>query len=124
MRNNYGAFVWFVPDCYYPSTSTGKMKSHESICILNPGKKDANMEITLYFEDRDKMEGFKTVCKAERTHHVRMDKIKDADGNGVPMDIPYAMMVESDVEIIAQYSRLDSTQAEMTLMTTIAYPMR
>lgn len=30
-------------------------------------------------------------------------------------------MVESDVPIIVQHSRMDVSQAEMTLMTTIAY---
>jgi hypothetical protein len=33
------------------------------------------------------------------------------------------MMVESDVEIIVQYSRMDTTQAEMALMTTMAFPL-
>ena len=52
-----------------------------------------------------------------------MDQLKDKEGNGVPIDVPYAMMVESDVEIIVQYSRMDTTQAEMALMTTMAYPL-
>jgi len=121
MSGKLGAKVWFIPDGYYPSTSSGKLKSHEAICVLNPNKEDANISITLYFEDRDKMTGFHAVCGAERTKHIRMDQLKDKDGNGVPVDVPYAMMVESDVDIIVQYSRMDTTQAEMALMTTIAY---
>jgi hypothetical protein len=89
--------------------------------VLNPGKVDAHLNITLYFEDRDKMEGFKAECKAERTHHIRMDKLKNELNQGVPMGVPYAMMVISDVAIIVQYSRMDTTQAEMALMTTMAY---
>lgn len=123
MSDKYGSKVWFIPDGYYPSTSSGTQKSHDAICVLNTGKKEANISITLYFEDRDKMQGFYTSCGAERTHHIRMDKIKDKNGNTVPMDVPYAMMVESDVEIIVQYSRMDTTQAEMALMTTMAYPL-
>lgn len=118
-----GALVWFVPDGYYPEKSTGEFKSHEAICVLNAGQKDVNIEITLYFQDRDKMDGFREVCKAERTNHIRMDKIINMDGQGVPMGVPYAMMVKSDVEIIVQYSRMDTSQAEMTLMTTMAHPM-
>lgn len=119
-----GAKVWFVPDCYYPSKSSGEQKSHEAICVLNPGKKDADIDITIYFEDRDCMMGFKAVCKAERTNHIRMDKLKNENGEGVPMDVPYAVMVRSNVEIIAQYSRMDTSQAEMALMTTIAFPLK
>ena len=124
MGMSTGSKTWFIPDGYYSSISNGKLfKSHEAICILNPGKTDANISITLYFEDRDCMTGFKALCKAERTNHIRMDNIKDANGKSIPMDIPYAMMVESDTEIIVQYSRMDTSQAEMSLMTTIAYPV-
>lgn len=123
MLEAVGSKVWFIPDGYYPEISNGKFPSHEAICVLNPGKKDANIEITLYFEDREKMEGFKVVCKAERTNHIRMDRIKDSNGQGVPAGVAYAMMVRSETEIIVQYSRMDTTQAEMALMTTIAYPV-
>ncbi|HOJ12439.1 MAG TPA: sensory rhodopsin transducer [Clostridiales bacterium] len=120
-----GSKVWFIPDGYYSSISNGKLfKSHEAICVLNPGKSDAHISITLYFEDRDCMSGFKALCKAERTNHIRMDNLKSERGYCVPMDVPYAMMVESDVEIIVQYSRMDTSQAEMALMTTIAYPFK
>lgn len=120
-----GAKVWYIPDCYYPSISSpGHYVSHEAVCVLNPGKEDAHITLTLYFEDREPMRGFHAVCKAERTNHVRLDKIKDAKGNGVPQGVPYAIMVESDQPIIVQYSRLDTTQAEMALMTTMAYPVK
>jgi len=122
--DSFGSRLWFIPDGYYPVNSNGLFPSHESICVLNPGKKDANIEITLYFEDRDKMEGFKASCKAERTHHIRMDKISSVSGEKVPKGVPYAMMVKSDVDIIVQYSRMDTSQAEMALMSTMAYPIK
>jgi hypothetical protein len=119
-----GSCTWLVPDCYFPSISSpGHYVSHEAICVLNIGSKDAHLELTLYFEDREPMRGFKAVCGAERTNHIRLDKLKDQEGRSIPQDVPYAIMVESDVPIIAQYSRLDTTQAEMGLMTTMAYPL-
>lgn len=123
MSEKLGARVWLIPDGFYPSDSCGEQISHDAVCVLNPGKKDAHIDITLYFEDREKLQGFHAFCGAERTNHIRMDKIRDSKGNGIPKDIPYAMMVESDVEIIVQYSRMDTRQAEMALMTTMAYPV-
>jgi hypothetical protein len=120
---SYGSKTWYVPDAYYPEKSNGYYNSHEAICVLNPGKEDAEVVMTLYFEDRDKLEGFKAVCKAERTNHIRMDKLTSISGQPVPMGVPYAIMVTSNVPIIVQYSRLDTTQAEMALMTTMAFPM-
>jgi hypothetical protein len=124
MDKQIGAKVWLIPDGYYPADSSGRFPSHEAICVLNPGAADAALTITLYFEDRPKLAGFRASCPAERTRHIRMDQIKDGDGRGVPVGVPYAMMVESDVEIIVQYSRMDTSQAEMALMTTMAYPVR
>jgi hypothetical protein len=49
---------------------------------------------------------------------------KHLNGAVIPRDVPYAMRLRSDVPIIVQYSRLDRTQINMALMTTIAYPLR
>lgn len=118
----YGKRVWLIPDGYYPEVSKGDVYvSHEAVCVLNVGNEDANIDITLYFEDRDPMTGFKAVCMAQRTNHIRMDKIVSESGEKVPRGVPYAMMVVSDVPIVVQYSRLDTSQAEMGFMGLIAY---
>lgn len=116
---------WYVPDCYWPEVTTpGHYVSHEAICVLNPGEEDAQIHLTLYFEDREPMQGFYAICGARRTHHIRMDKLLDGRGNPVPMGVPYAVMVESTQPLIVQYSRLDTTQPNESLTTTIAYPMQ
>jgi hypothetical protein len=116
-----GGKVWYIPDCFYNSKSNGLFPSHEAICVINPGKRDAEIDITLYFEDREPVAGFKAVCKAERTNHIRMDMLVSINGEKVPQDVPYAVKVVSNTEIIVQYSRMDTSQSEMALMTTIGY---
>ena len=118
----YGKKTWLIPDAFYNSLSIGAV-SHEAVCVLNTSNDDAVINMTLYFENRDKMDGFQSYCKAGRTHHIRMDKLRSLSGETVPMDIPYAILVESSVEVVVQYSRLDTSQAEMALMTTVAYPV-
>jgi len=118
----HGKKTWLIPDAFYNSQSIGQV-SHEAVCVLNTSDVDAVITMTLYFEDRDKMEGFVATCPAERTHHIRMDKLHAKCGAPVPMDVPYAILVESNVEVVIQYSRLDTSQAEMALMTTVAYPV-
>ncbi len=123
MTSQPGSRVWFIPDGFNPATSSGLFPSHEAICVLNPGPTDAIINITLYFEDSPKRAGFQTLCSAERTQHIRMDRLRDPNGETVPVGVPYAMMVESTVAIVVQYSRMDTSQAEMALMTTMAYPL-
>ncbi len=116
-----GANVWLIPDGYFPEHSSGKFPSHEAVCLLNTGPEDAVVQMTLYFEDRDPMAGFEVRCPAHRTLHARMDKLRSARGEGVPQGVPYAILVKSSVPVVVQYSRMDTTQAAMALMTTLAY---
>lgn len=117
-----GKKTWLVADCYWPEITTpGHYVSHEAICVLNTGDADAHLTVTLYFEDREPMTGFAAVCGARRTHHVRMDQLTDGNGAHVPMGVPYAALVESDVPVVCQYSRIDTTQVNETFGTTIMY---
>lgn len=109
----------YIPDCYWPEQDNGAYVSHESICALNTSASPATVRLTFYFEDRPKMEGFCVTIPAERTLHIRLDKLKNANGEALLRGIPYAAMIESDVELALQYTRLDATQPELALMTTM-----
>ena len=82
---------------------------------------DADIRLTLFFEDRDARTDFKSYCPAMKTHHIRMDKLRSENGEPIPRDTPYAVLIESNTPIVCQYSRLDTSAPEMALMTTIAY---
>lgn len=116
-----GKCRWFIPDAFYPEKDNGEYVSHEAVCVLNTGDTDAEINLILYFEDREPEYGFKAVCKARRTHHIRMDRIRSEEGKAIPRGVPYAMLVESSVPVVVQYSRLDTTQAEMSFMGLLAY---
>lgn len=122
-NENLGKKIWIIPDGYLPGKSNGDFVSHEAVCVLNLSDKDANINLSIYFEDREPMENITAICKSKRTNHIRLDRINDADNRKIPIGVPYSIKVESDVPIVVQHSRMDTTQAEMTLMTTIAYPL-
>ena len=122
-NSNKGELVWFIPDGYIPPTSSGSLTSHESICVLNTGDKEANVLVTVYFEDRDPLENIPVTVQGRRTFHIRTSSL-ETKGERIPPGVPYAMEVVSDVPIIVQYSRLDATQAENALMSVVAYPWK
>ncbi len=122
MGKTYGKKTWLIPDCFLNSVSKNENVSHEAICVINTTDVDAKINLTLFYEDRDKIEGeFVSECMAGRTHHIRLDKIVSKSGEKIARDVPYAILVESNTEIVVQYSRLDTSAVEMALMTTIAY---
>lgn len=55
MTGPLGAKRWAIAEGYIPAQSTGpapQMTSHETVCILNAGPGEAQVEITEYFADR------------------------------------------------------------------------
>ena len=116
-----GKCEWLIPDAFYPVKDHGDYVSHEAVCVLNTGKEDAEIRFTLYFEDRPPITGYSATCPAERTHHIRMDKIRSAEGAPVPRGVPYAMLIKSNVPVVVQYSRCDTTQPELAFMGLLAY---
>ncbi|MEF2966039.1 sensory rhodopsin transducer [Paenibacillus sp. M1] len=117
-----GKTLWVIPDGYIPPESSGQMTSHESICVLNFGDLPAKLNITIYFEDREPLENIVETVGGRRTKHIRTAGLS-SDGQSIPPGVPYAMTVESDRAVIVQYSRLDSTQAELALMSVMAFPL-
>ena len=113
---------WFIADAYLPSSGLGEQwEGHESICILNVGDADAHIRLGVYFEDRPAIEDIELVVAARSNRHVRMDRGELLGGVQIPRDVPFGVALESDRPVVVQYSRLDVTQPNFTLMTTIPY---
>jgi hypothetical protein len=113
---------WAIAEGYIPPTSTGPqphMTSHETICLLNAGSQDAHVEVMVFYADRAPVGPYRLVVSAERTRHVRFNDLTDPEP--VPKDTDFASVIESDVPIVVQHTRLDSRQAENALLSTIAF---
>jgi hypothetical protein len=113
---------WAIAEGYIPGWSHGpepELESHESACVLNAGDREARVEITLFFTDREPAGPYRLTVPPRRTAHVRFNELDDPEP--VPRETPYASVLESDVPIVVQHTRLDSRQAENALTTTIAY---
>lgn len=95
------------------------MTSHETACILNTSDADARVGITLYFTDREPVGPYHITVPARRTRHLRFNDLQDPEP--VPTGTDYASVIESNVPIVVQHTRLDSRQAENALLTTMAY---
>jgi hypothetical protein len=118
-----GRTLWAIAEGYIPKASSGdtrELVSHETACLLNTGDRDARVSITIYFKDRDPVGPYRAVVPARRTLHLRFNDLRDPEP--VPVGTDYASVIESDVPIIVQHTRLDSRQAALALLSTIAFP--
>ena len=122
MAESIGKRRWAIAEGYIPGESNGpepQMTSHETACLLNTSETDAQVEITIYFSDRDPIGPYRVTVPGRRTRHVRFNDLEDPEP--IPRDTDYASVIVSDVPLIVQHSRLDSRQAENALLSTVAY---
>jgi hypothetical protein len=122
MTTPMGNTRWAIAEGYIPEGSTGpepEMLSHETACILNAGDSDAHLVLTLYFSDREPAGPYRVTVPARRTLHLRFNDLEDPEP--VPRGTDYACVIESDVPVVIQHTRLDSRQAENALLSTLAY---
>lgn len=113
---------WAISEGYIPPYSHGpepEMLSHETVCILNAGEQDAHVSITIFFSDREPVGPYTIVVEACRTRHVRFNDLSDPAT--VPVGVDFASVIESDVPVVVQHTRLDSRQAENALLSTMAF---
>lgn len=123
MHEAIGKRRWVIPEGYIPTWSKGpepEFLSHETACILNTGDQDAHVQITIYFKDREPAGPYRITVPARRTLHQRFNDLKEPEV--VPAGTDFASLIESDVPIVVQHTRLDSRQAENALLSTIAFP--
>ena len=114
---------WYIADMYWPKADNGAYISHEAISLLNTGNEDCEVKITMYFMDAEPKQCVPFICPARRTKHMRIDKIRYLDGSEVQRGIGYAALIECSVPAIVQYTRVDTTQSELGVATTMAYPV-
>jgi hypothetical protein len=122
MTNVIGSKNWGIADNYIPAWSHGPgpaMTSHDAVCILNAGERDAHISITIFFADRDPVGPYRFAVAARRTKHVRFNDLTDPEP--LPVGREFASVIESTEPVVVQHTRLDSRQAENALFSTTAF---
>jgi len=115
--------LWAIPEGYIPvggAQASRALESHETACMLNSGDSDAHVKITLYFKDREPAGPYEVTVPARRTLHLRFNDLEEPEP--VPRGTDYASLIESDAPIVVQHTRLDSREAALALLTTMAFP--
>jgi hypothetical protein len=117
-----GAKRWAIAEGYIPSYSHGpepEFTSHETVCILNAGDSEAAVEITIFYADREPAGPYRLKIPPRRTRHIRFNNLTDPEP--IPTGTDFASVIEADVPVVVQHTRLDSRQSENALLSTIAY---
>lgn len=117
-----GKTRWAIAEGYIPAWSTGssrELTSHETACLLNATDRPAHVRITIYYADRDPGGPYEITVPPQRTLHLRFNELEQPEP--IPRGTDFSSVIESDVPIVVQHTRLDSRTQDISLMTTSAY---
>ena len=93
MAGRQGSRTWFFPDGDIPPAGDPP-QGHESLIMLNPGDTDAEVVLTVYFEDREPEVLVPQVVGARRVRCIRTNE--PIGGFQIPFG-QYALKLESSV---------------------------
>jgi hypothetical protein len=125
MRNKnlgYGRKIWSFAGGQIPLTSNGKepaFTSHDKIAILNTSARDATIIITILYEGRNPVDKYEIKLKARRIKKIRFNDL--IDPLPVPLDTPFGFVLTSDVKVIVQFSRADTSSDHHAAFITTPY---
>lgn len=103
---SYGKKVWIFPDAELPPKGASAIPGHESIIVANVAEVIAHIQFTLLYEDRAPV-CFPVAVAPRRVRCLRTDRPSDFGAYIATEGVQYAIMLESDVPVVAQYGRAD-----------------
>ena len=102
----YGQMLWIFPDAEMPPKGENEIPGHESVIITNVTDRNANVKITLIYTDKEPA-SFSAEVPARRVRCLRSNNAVDFCGHLAVEGEQYAIMLESDVPVVAQYGRAE-----------------
>lgn len=119
---SYGKIDWAISGGCIPLQSHGeepRFISHDKIAILNTGQEDAMVELTIFYEDDQPLGTFRIKVKARRLRKIRFNDLIDP----LPIELGrnYACLIQADVPVVVQFSRLNSGSNSVAEMGSMAF---
>lgn len=118
-----GRAVWAVPGAHIPLGSTGpepQMTSRDQLALLNPGVRDAAVELTVHSAEEEPLGPFRCTVPAERLRVVRLNDL--IDPCALLLDTPYAVTITTDVPVVVQFTRCDTRDPNLAITGGLAFP--
>lgn len=120
----YGKIDWAFSAGRAPLKSNGKEPdfiSHDKIAVLNTSEEEAMVEMTIFYEDEQPLGTFSVKIEAKRLRKIRFNDLIDP----LPIELErnYSCLIQTNVPVVVQFSRLNSGERANAEMTTMAFPV-
>jgi hypothetical protein len=106
---------WAIAGGRIPLTSTGpepEFTSRDRLSFLNTGNEDADLKITVFYEDREPVGTYDMRVNSRRMRAVRTNNFINPEA--LFLYTPYSIVIESPEGVIIQFTRQDTSQEALT----------
>jgi hypothetical protein len=113
LKDGLGKKVWAFSAGHIPLHSTGKepeFTSHDKIAVLNTGERTAEIKITIFYEDGKPVQDHAIKIQGRRIRKIRFNDL--IDPKPIPLDKPFGFILTSDVNVIVQFIRMDTSSGQ------------
>lgn len=120
----YGKIDWAFSGGRVPMKSNGKEPnfiSHDKIAVLNTSEEDALVEITIFSEDEPPVGTYRVKVDARRLRKIRFNDL--IDPLPIRLEKNYSCLIQTDVPVVVQFSRVNTGKGANAEMSTMAFPV-
>jgi hypothetical protein len=117
-----GALRWTIAAGSAPSQSTGPepvFTSHDALSLLNTSDALANVRFTVLYAERDPVGLYRLGVAPRRLRRIRINDLIFPEA--VRLDEAYGLCIESDVPIVVQFTRQDTSASANARMLGTAW---
>ena len=117
-----GHKTWAIAGGRVPLNSTGREPEYTScddVCILNTTDKEAEIELTIYYEDKEPQGAYHITVPAQRMRRIKFNDL--IDPLPIPLNTDYACTIKSNVPIVVQFNRRDTSQQANAITSMPAF---
>ena len=119
----FGHTTRVIPGGRISARSTGpepEFTSRDEIFMLNTGDAEARLALTMFYADREPVGPYELTIAPRRVRRVRCNDLIDPEA--MPLGVDYGVLVESDVPIVVQSTRIDTGQPALAMLGALAFP--
>jgi hypothetical protein len=117
-----GRKLWMIASGHIPLRSTGREPentSRDELCFLNAGNLEAQVEVVLFYADREPVGPYKLDIAPRRIRRVRINNLINPEAP--PLDTDYGAVIESNVPIVVQLERTDTGESKHVISAIAAF---
>jgi hypothetical protein len=120
-----GKLNWLISAGNIPLATTGEepeFTSHQKVAILNTSDAEAEIDLTIFYENDQPQRGFEFTVPPRRIMKVRFNDL--IDPMPIPLEKNFGCLICSSIPVVVQFSGMDTGHRTTARISTMAYPVQ